>query len=173
MRDAHLCYNVTSYLYCIRHFLFNYVGITYVVYLRRLLFLLAFCFLTAFCTLHSSHSHSLRLLVQPRTFVTPTTTCRTGAKGRSQQPRGFRHRRKWPTIEKSEQINEICFLRKHPQNYMFPLGWKFASDRQLTLDLRNCQLSRSVTEARSLAGLAAYAYAHTCSPVALSFSEDQ
>ena len=72
--------NVTSYLYCIRHILFNYVGITYVVYLRRLLTsftvftyvslvtLLDYLF-DCFRILHSPHSHSTCLFSQSRMFV--------------------------------------------------------------------------------------------------------
>ena len=59
---------------------FNYVGITYVVYLRRLLtsftvftyislVMLLDCLFDCFCILHSSHSYFTCLFSQLRTFV--------------------------------------------------------------------------------------------------------
>ena len=79
---------------------------------------------------------------------------RTGAKGRSQQPRGFRRRRKRQTIEKSEQINRIRFLRAYPQKHFFPLGLKFSSDGQLTPHLRTANSAgRSLGHVRWLDSL--------------------
>ena len=73
--------------------------------------------------------------------------------------------------EKQADLQDLIFVKVSSESHLSP-SEKVFLQRNLPPDLRNSQLSQSVTELLSLAGSDAYAYALTCSSAALLCSED-